>query len=171
MIIVARVIAGLHVWRDRCLLPLLQVHGKEELRCVVAEMKRLKEEHHRNHPAAAEEARLKELAKKDAAENGTPAEKAMHELEKKEKVKQPSAPQPPLLVPRGRHPWRLTSPQVRAIFEVFDADASGAMDAAELTELLRELCLPCEEDDVEEMMEEMDDDGSGEIDFDEFYSW
>jgi len=120
-------------------------HGKAELKDVVAEMKRLKLEHHKHHPAAEEEVRLQALAKKEAAENGTPADKLLHEIEKKE--------------------------HVRSIFEVFDADASGAMDATEMTELLKELCLPYDPDDVDEMMEEMDEDGSGEIDFEEFYSW
>ena len=45
------------------------------------------------------------------------------------------------------------------------------MDAGELAELMKELLLPCSEDDVEEYMEEMDEDGSGEIDFEEFYAW
>ena len=118
-------------------------HGKLELRQVVVEMRRLKAEYHRMHPEAEEE-RLKALARAEAGENG-PDEDLVHELEKKEKV--------------------------RAIFEVFDGDGSDAMDAEELKELLAELCLPCREDDVEEFMEEMDADGSGEIDFEEFYAW
>jgi VIT1/CCC1 family predicted Fe2+/Mn2+ transporter len=71
-------------------------HGKEELKAVVREMHRLREQHKQAHPAAAEEARLLELAKKEAGDNGTPAERLLHELEKKEKV--------------------------RAIFEVFDGE-------------------------------------------------
>lgn len=45
------------------------------------------------------------------------------------------------------------------------------MDAGELAELMKELLLPCSDEYVEEYMEEMDDDGSGEIDFEEFYAW
>jgi Ca2+-binding EF-hand superfamily protein len=116
--------------------------GKEEIRAVVSEMRRIKEE----------TARLKLLQRgldQDKDDNmsldSESRQSTTHELERKEKV--------------------------RAIFEVFDADGSGSMDADELKELLKELCLPTSEEEVDRMMVEMDDDESGEIDFEEFYSW
>mmetsp|Transcript_42000 Transcript_42000/g.111924 ORF Transcript_42000/g.111924 Transcript_42000/m.111924 type:complete len:305 (-) Transcript_42000:73-987(-) len=61
--------------------------------------------------------------------------------------------------------------ETRAIFELFDADGSDSIDIHELKELMKELCLPADEQQVQEMLEQVDTDGSGEIDFDEFYEW
>jgi hypothetical protein len=61
--------------------------------------------------------------------------------------------------------------RVRGVFESFDADGSGTMDASELHEFMDELCLPVDEEEVAEIAEDMDEDGSGDIDFDEFYHW
>jgi Ca2+-binding EF-hand superfamily protein len=40
-------------------------------------------------------------------------------------------------------------PQVRDIFEAFDADASNTIDEVELKELLKEMCVPATDEDVQ----------------------
>lgn len=115
-------------------------HGREEIRAVVGEMRRMKEEKKKN----------REFEEEASYHSGNSIDSETQlsttkEIERKEKV--------------------------RAIFEVFDADGSNSMDADELKDLLCELCLPAKEDDVEKLMVEMDEDESGEIDFEEFYSW
>jgi hypothetical protein len=55
------------------------------------------------------------------------------------------------------------------VFGVFDADGRGSIDAGELGHLLAELCVPVKK--LAQLMRELDSDGSGEIDFEEFASW
>ncbi|KAG5189085.1 hypothetical protein JKP88DRAFT_302753 [Tribonema minus] len=61
--------------------------------------------------------------------------------------------------------------KAREIFEMFDADGSATIDAGEMRELMNELCIPLEDDELVALMQEIDTDQSGEIDFEEFYVW
>lgn len=62
--------------------------------------------------------------------------------------------------------------RVRECFDLFDADGSGFVDTAELGALLRELCIPIRDaDEMAEVMQELDADASGAIDFAEFWQW
>ncbi|CAM9188349.1 unnamed protein product, partial [Phaeothamnion confervicola] len=71
--------------------------------------------------------------------------------------------------------------KARAIFDMFDADASATIDGDELRNLMNEMCVPLTKGELAELMDEIDADGSGEIDFEasgkkrffplEFYAW
>ena len=53
-------------------------------------------------------------------------------------------------------------------FDEFDADGSGEIDASELNHLVKELGLTRTEKEIKEMVAKGDEDGSGELSFDEF---
>ena len=56
----------------------------------------------------------------------------------------------------------------RQVFEVVDEDGSGSIGAAELQRLLKLLRLPTTQTEVLLMIAEVDKDGNGEVDFEEF---
>jgi len=62
----------------------------------------------------------------------------------------------------------LTEPELQETFELLDRDNSGSVDAAELKQLLTCVGHALTKDEAEDMIEEADADGSGEIEFDEF---
>jgi hypothetical protein len=57
---------------------------------------------------------------------------------------------------------------LRRVFDIFDTDKSASIDNRELGALFSKLGLPCKRDEVQATIEEFDDDGSGEIEFNEF---
>jgi calmodulin len=61
--------------------------------------------------------------------------------------------------------------RLRRIFDDLDDDNSGALSAAELLTLTRDLGLSLTQRELDEAMREMDADGSGEVDFIEFSQW
>ncbi|CAI2376087.1 unnamed protein product [Moneuplotes crassus] len=66
---------------------------------------------------------------------------------------------------------RLTSEQVREIkeaFRLFDRDNSNSIDVAELRDAMKALGIPMTRSELRQMMKEVDTDGSGNIDFEEF---
>jgi Ca2+-binding EF-hand superfamily protein len=58
--------------------------------------------------------------------------------------------------------------KLRQIFERYDDDGSGEIDAEELGQIFEALGQPMEEDELLQLVEEIDEDGSGMIEFDEF---
>ncbi|CCK71480.1 uncharacterized protein KNAG_0H00640 [Huiozyma naganishii CBS 8797] len=67
----------------------------------------------------------------------------------------------------------LTAEQIqefRDAFDLFDKDKSGSISASELTTVMKSLGLTPSEDEVRDLMNEIDQDGNNEIDFDEFLS-
>ena len=54
------------------------------------------------------------------------------------------------------------------VFQVFDADASGAISSEELVQVMRSLGQSPNETELRDMIEEVDLDKSGSIDFEEF---
>jgi len=60
---------------------------------------------------------------------------------------------------------------VREAFESTDVDGSGYLDKWEMETVLMELGMTTTRVELDEIMAEIDDDGSGEIEFDEFYKW
>ena len=69
-------------------------------------------------------------------------------------------------------PWPLTRQldQMREAFELFDADGSGSIDLSELEAAMGALGLEVEKQELEQMIIDVDVNGSGEIDFPEFVS-
>ena len=61
-----------------------------------------------------------------------------------------------------------TIAQYRDVFEVFDKDKDGHITKEELKKALTKLHVDVSDEDVDRMMANVDTDGNGEIDFDEF---
>lgn len=57
------------------------------------------------------------------------------------------------------------------IFEVYDNDGSGTIDRDELKNMLMDLCVPMNSEELETLITQLDADGSGDIDFEEFIDW
>ena len=57
------------------------------------------------------------------------------------------------------------------MFREIDADNSGFLDKAEITQLCTEMGKKLNKKELQSMMEEMDSDGSGEVSFPEFEAW
>ena len=55
-----------------------------------------------------------------------------------------------------------------AIFEKYDADGSGTIDKEELGAIFGELGTPLTQEELDDLMRELDDDGNGTLDFKEF---
>merc|ERR1712123_444657 len=65
----------------------------------------------------------------------------------------------------------LTPQQVddfQAAFNIFDSDGGGEISTRELLKVFKMLGFTPNKDELDEIVEEVDQDGSGEIDFDEF---
>jgi calmodulin len=58
--------------------------------------------------------------------------------------------------------------EMREIFSLVDKDGGGTISTEELEELLEIIGIKASKDDMEVMVEQMDADNSGEIDFEEF---
>jgi calmodulin len=58
--------------------------------------------------------------------------------------------------------------EMREIFSLVDKDGGGTISTEELGELLEIIGIEATEDDLGKMVEQMDSDNSGEIDFEEF---
>ena len=60
---------------------------------------------------------------------------------------------------------------VKAVFDSFDVDGSGSIDSEVVSLVLGELGIVLSVEKVEEGVDDMDEDGSGEIWFNDFYDW
>ncbi|CAN8254803.1 unnamed protein product [Cochlearia groenlandica] len=58
--------------------------------------------------------------------------------------------------------------EIKEAFELFDTDGSGTIDAKELNVAMRALGFEMTEEQINKMIADVDKDGSGAIDFDEF---
>ena len=58
--------------------------------------------------------------------------------------------------------------ELRTAFDMFDVDGNGSIPQEELARVLRGCADDVTDEDVAEMMAEMDADGDGVIDYDEF---
>ncbi|ACO70037.1 predicted protein, partial [Micromonas commoda] len=56
----------------------------------------------------------------------------------------------------------------REVFDLVDKDKSGAIETEEVEELTKLLGLDLTRDEVELLVREIDKDGNGEVDFEEF---
>merc|ERR1719284_808737 len=58
--------------------------------------------------------------------------------------------------------------EIKEAFDLFDVDGSGSIDIKELTVAMKALGCEPKPGEIEKMIAEVDDDGGGEIGFDEF---
>ena len=58
--------------------------------------------------------------------------------------------------------------EFREIFDLVDKDKGGSISSEELAELMATLGINASRDEIHAMVSEIDEDGNGEIDFDEF---
>lgn len=95
----------------------------------------------------------KQVAQKISAmfEDEDPDAKPKEELSEEEKIQQ--------------------RPLVEKMFTDLDLDGSGLLDMDELRQLCDDLGLELDHDQYEIVMQKLDEDGSGEVDFEEFFSW
>ncbi|KAG9412784.1 hypothetical protein AC1031_015685 [Aphanomyces cochlioides] len=61
--------------------------------------------------------------------------------------------------------------QIHDVFDTYDVDKSGTIDGNELRHLFDELGIAIDACGLAEALKAMDADGSGSIEFDEFYAW
>merc|ERR1711977_814614 len=61
-----------------------------------------------------------------------------------------------------------TKQEIKEAFDLFDTDGSGNIDLKELTIAMKALGCEPKPGEIEKMISEVDDDGGGEIGFDEF---
>eukprot|EP01084_Bolivina_argentea_P071383 129816_1 len=61
--------------------------------------------------------------------------------------------------------------KAREIFSTFDSDGSGFINKDEMRKLLKDMYVPMSELQLDDLMQNMDADGSGEVDFKEFWGW
>jgi len=62
-------------------------------------------------------------------------------------------------------------PLVERMFKELDADCSGVLDIFEVRQLCNDLGLDLTDEQYEVVLKKLDEDGSGEVDFDEFFDW
>ena len=60
---------------------------------------------------------------------------------------------------------------IQEAFELFDTDGSGTIDEKEFTKVTKELGIAMNKKEIKEAMGEMDEDGNGYAEFDEFAVW
>ncbi|KAK4262291.1 hypothetical protein QN277_027871 [Acacia crassicarpa] len=72
--------------------------------------------------------------------------------------------------PKGRHHGltQQKKQEIREAFELFDTDGSGTIDARELNVAMRALGFELTEEQINQMIADVDKDGSGAIEYDEF---
>merc|ERR1719418_424414 len=58
--------------------------------------------------------------------------------------------------------------ELKEAFRIYDRDGQGFITTDVLKEILREIDTTLTEDDLDNIVEEVDEDGSGTLDFDEF---
>ena len=58
--------------------------------------------------------------------------------------------------------------ELKEAFRIYDKDSQGFITTAILKEILREIDTTLTEDDLDNIIDEVDEDGSGTLDFDEF---
>merc|ERR1712196_300215 len=58
--------------------------------------------------------------------------------------------------------------EIKEAFDLFDTDGSGSIDAKELKVAMRALGFEPKKEEIQKMIQDVDDDGSGTIEFPEF---
>ena len=58
--------------------------------------------------------------------------------------------------------------ELKEAFRIYDKDGNGFITTSTLKEILQELDSKLSEDELNGIIEEVDEDGSGTVDFDEF---
>ena len=61
-----------------------------------------------------------------------------------------------------------TPPAFREVFNLFDINGGGTIDAVELDSALKSVDIKLARGEIEDVLHVIDEDGNGEIDFEEF---
>ena len=75
------------------------------------------------------------------------------------------------LVTRCRRKKKTQREECKELFDQIDEDASGLLDVSEIIKLANMLGVQMSAEQAQIEINKMDDDGSGEVDFEEFYMW
>jgi calmodulin len=59
--------------------------------------------------------------------------------------------------------------ELREAFRLYDREGNGYITTDTLKEIFKELDNTIDEDDLDDMIDEIDEDGSGTVDFEEFF--
>merc|ERR1711934_946614 len=73
--------------------------------------------------------------------------------------------------PKAKKPTELSDQQkveIKEAFELFDTDGSGSIASGELKVAMKALGFEPKEGEIEQMIKNVDDDGDGEMDYDDF---
>ena len=73
--------------------------------------------------------------------------------------------------PNDSRRFRLEFDNTKTMFEEMDKDDSGALDAKEVAALCKDMGRKMTKEDLAAAMAEMDEDGGGEVEFEEFSHW
>ena len=58
--------------------------------------------------------------------------------------------------------------QLKEVFNTFDADGNGSIDATEIKKVCESLGLEANAAEIEDLIKQADDNGNGKIEFEEF---
>mmetsp|Transcript_36318 Transcript_36318/g.58319 ORF Transcript_36318/g.58319 Transcript_36318/m.58319 type:complete len:298 (+) Transcript_36318:38-931(+) len=78
---------------------------------------------------------------------------------------------------KNKHVFLEKKRHYQKVFNMFDADGSGSLEFPEMLKMLRILGIINQEDDAmaeqecKEIMADLDEDGDGDVTFDEFFNW
>ncbi|GJM11489.1 MAG: hypothetical protein DHS20C11_37650 [Lysobacteraceae bacterium] len=61
--------------------------------------------------------------------------------------------------------------EIRSHFDYFDSDGNNEMDVDEFTRLLKTIAPEASDEEAEKGFADIDENGDGHIDFDEFLDW
>ena len=149
--------------------------AEEKARQVQIERQREEDEYIAERVEQKEEGMIKYFAMDDGKAMVNAVVEELRDLRKDEEKRQEeeliNIKKKDLVDGTNKYPESKLRVEVKKVFDIFDGDASGQIGVDEFGDLLKELCLPMEKKEVKALVRKLDEDGSGELDFEEFFAW